>query len=281
MPLFARLPVFMFARRLVPRTHKMWVSVSATAAPALGRPPALTSFGEIKKLLTAVRIKHHRAHGNFQYSVFARSAVTIRAFAVTSALRQKFAIVAITQQRIVMRIRFDINIAAMPAISTGRATSRDVLLPAKRDAAIAAATGFYRNLSFICKHESPVARDAARAYADAGSINKNTRSGVLERVRREWRLICWRRSYFYLSLPRIRFVHGEYADVAPVAALILKQDDAIDQRKQTVIFRQRNIFSRLVVRAALANQNAAASYELAAKSLNAEPLSVRVASISG
>jgi hypothetical protein len=66
-----------------------------------------------------------------------------------------------------------------------------------------------------------------------------------------------------------------------VSALIFKEDDAVDQREEAVIFRQTNIFSGLVVRAALANQNAAAGYELAAKPLNSKSLTVRVASISG
>src|ERR1700693_1221896 len=184
MPLFARLAVFMFAWRLVPRTHKMRIAVSAAAAPTLRRFPALASFGEIKKLLTAVCVKNHRAYRDFQHSFFARSAVAVRAFAVATAFRLKFAIVAIAQQRVVMRICFDINIAAMPAVAAGRPAARDILLPAKRDAAIATATGFYRNFRFICKHKSPAGRDATRAYADAESINKNTRSGALERVGR-------------------------------------------------------------------------------------------------
>src|ERR1700722_1086381 len=113
------------------------------------------------------------------------------------------------------------------------------------------------------------------------STNKNTRPGALERVRRVEKLIGRRRSGFLLSLSRILFVNRENADIAPVPALIFKQHDAVDQREQTVVFRQSNIFSGLVVRAALANQNAAARYELAAKPLNPKPLAVRVASISG
>src|ERR1700722_10799016 len=113
------------------------------------------------------------------------------------------------------------------------------------------------------------------------STNKNTRPGALERVRRVEKLIGRRRCGFLLSLSRILFVNRENADITPVSALIFKQHDPIDQREQTVVFRQSNIFPRLIVRAALTNQNAAARYELAAESLNPKPLSVRVASISG
>ena len=62
---------------------------------------------------------------------------------MSATLGLKFSVVAIAQQRVVVGIRFDVNIAAVSAITTGRATARDILLPTKRDAAIAAATRFY------------------------------------------------------------------------------------------------------------------------------------------
>src|ERR1700730_8262029 len=91
MTLFARLAVLMFARRLMPRTHKMRIAVSPPAATAFRCPPALASFREIKKLFAAVRIKNHRAHRHFQHAMLARSTVAIRPFAMPSALRLKFA----------------------------------------------------------------------------------------------------------------------------------------------------------------------------------------------
>src|SRR5271165_2913887 len=134
MQLFSRLAIFMFARRLMPRSHKMRIAVSASAASTLRRPPTLAGSREIEKLFTAVRIENHRAHGDFQHRVFARGAVAVRPFTMPAALGLKFTVVAIAQQRVVVRIRFDVNIAAMSAIAAGRAAARDVLLPAKRDA---------------------------------------------------------------------------------------------------------------------------------------------------
>src|ERR1700735_668629 len=124
-------------------------------------------------------------------------------------------------------------------------------------------------------------RDAGKPYADAGRTNKNTRPGALERVRSRAGLVGGCRSGFFLRLSRARLFHGEYADVAAVSALIFEQDDSVDQREEAVVFRQPNVLPGLIVRAALANQNAAAGYELAAKPLDSKSLTVRVASISG
>jgi len=62
---------------------------------------------------------------------------------MASALGLKFSIVAVTQQCVVVWICFYVDIAAMPAIAAGRTAARNILLPAKRDAAIAAIAGLY------------------------------------------------------------------------------------------------------------------------------------------
>ena len=62
---------------------------------------------------------------------------------MTSTLGMKFAIVAIAQKRVVVRIRFDVDVAAVPAVAAGGAAARDILLPAKRDAAVAATARLY------------------------------------------------------------------------------------------------------------------------------------------
>src|ERR1700722_3555844 len=143
MKLFAGLAIFMLARRLMPRTYKMRIAVSAPTASTLLSSPTSSSFRKIEKLFSAVRIENHRAHGDFQHRVFARSSVAVRPFAMPAALCLKFPVVAIAQQRVIVRICFDVNIAAMSAVAAGRAAARDVLLPTKRDAAVAAATRFY------------------------------------------------------------------------------------------------------------------------------------------
>ena len=62
---------------------------------------------------------------------------------MASALGLKFSIVAVAKERVVVRVRFDVDVAAVTAIATRWAAARDILLPAKRDAAIAAIAGLY------------------------------------------------------------------------------------------------------------------------------------------
>jgi hypothetical protein len=71
---------------------------------------------------------------------------------VSSAVRFEFAIVAIAQQRVVVRIRFQINTAAVPAIAARRASARHELLSPKRDAPVAAVSRFHQYFSFVNKH---------------------------------------------------------------------------------------------------------------------------------
>ena len=71
---------------------------------------------------------------------------------MASALRMEFAVVTIAQKRVVMGIRFNVNVAAVSAVAAGRAAAWDVLLSAERDAAVPAVAGFYRNFGFVCKH---------------------------------------------------------------------------------------------------------------------------------
>ena len=77
---------------------------------------------------------------------------------MAAAIRVEFAVVAITQQRVVVRIRFEVNVATVPAIAARRAAARDVLLPAKRDAAISAVARLHQYFCFVNKHESPAER---------------------------------------------------------------------------------------------------------------------------
>ena len=64
----------------------------------------------------------------------------------------EFAIVAVAKERVVVRVRFDVNVAAVSAIATRWAAARDVLLPAKREAAVAAVAGLHHDFRFVSKH---------------------------------------------------------------------------------------------------------------------------------
>ena len=186
MEFLPRTPVLMLARRLMPRPHESRIPIAAPAAPAARRSKLLARLGEIEKLLARIRVENHRAHGNFQNRVFARASVAIGSFAVPPALGAKFAVVAVAQQRVVVRIRFDHDVAAVAAVAARWPASRDVLLPAKRDAAIAAVAALHQDFGFINKHKSPVSKVytkeayvANEGQADASAAKNLGRNAVL------------------------------------------------------------------------------------------------------
>ncbi len=73
----------------------------------------------------------------------------VRAFPVTAAIRAEFAVVAITQQCIVVRIGFHVDAAAASAIAAGGPATRNIFLAAKSHAAVPAVAGLHKYLGFI------------------------------------------------------------------------------------------------------------------------------------
>jgi hypothetical protein len=132
----------------------MRISISSAATPATSSKKSLPRFREIVELLAAVGIKDYSSNRNREYGVFAQFTMAVRAFAVASALGAKFAIVTVAQQCVVVWICFQPNASAIPTIASRWAAPRDILLPAERDAAIAAVPGLHQNFGFICKHGS-------------------------------------------------------------------------------------------------------------------------------
>ncbi len=78
----------------------------------------------------------------------------VGAFAVTAAIGFEFAIVAVAQKRVVVRIRFEINAAAVAAVAAGRTAARNEFLASKRNAAVAAVAGLHQYFCFVNKHEN-------------------------------------------------------------------------------------------------------------------------------
>src|SRR5580704_7437835 len=109
--------------------------------------------------------------------------MAVRAFAVSAAPGFEFTIVTVAQQSVVVRIGFDVDVAAVAAITARGAATGDVLLPAKRDAAIATVARFDRDFCFVGKHVSPAKlKNCQKSLARAGSKNKNTRPGNEARI---------------------------------------------------------------------------------------------------
>src|ERR1700722_7471366 len=71
------------------------------------------------------------------------------------AIRLELAVVAISQQRVVVRIRFQVHAAAVSTVATRRPTARHILLAPERNAPVAAVPGLYENFCFIYKQRQP------------------------------------------------------------------------------------------------------------------------------
>ena len=119
------------------------ILIAAAPASTLRDEDALSWHGKIGDGFAGLFVVSERADGNEQDHVRAGVAGAVRSFAVAAAIGFEFAVVAVAQKRVVVRICFDVDIAAVPAVAAGRSAARDVLLPAKRDAAIAAIARLY------------------------------------------------------------------------------------------------------------------------------------------
>src|SRR5882724_5842209 len=126
--------------------------IAASAFAALRHQDTLAGLVEVGDGFAGLRVVDKGADGDLKNGVGTGMAAAIGAFAVASAIAAKFAIVAVTQQGIVVRIRFNENAAAMAAIAAGGAAPGYILLAAEGYATVAAVAGFDQNLGFVYKH---------------------------------------------------------------------------------------------------------------------------------
>src|SRR5579862_1514098 len=111
MPLFAFAAFFVFTRRLMPRFGE--VLIAAATVTALGDQYALPSERQISYGLAGFLVECDGADWHPQDHVVASVTSAVRTFAVASTIRLELAVVAITQQGIVVQIRLEIHTAAI------------------------------------------------------------------------------------------------------------------------------------------------------------------------
>src|SRR5262245_20144404 len=126
--------------------------IAVTAASALGDDEALDRLREIVDDLVGVFIIDNGADGDLDFEIRSVMAAPVAAFAMTPALGAKDVIVSKLQQCIFVRICDEINVAAIAAISTTRAATRNELLATKGDAAVSAIAGFHCDFGFVDEH---------------------------------------------------------------------------------------------------------------------------------
>ncbi len=136
----------------MPRLGKMLIA--ATAFAALGNQHALSRHRQVGDSLAGLFVVSERADGNQQVHVRAGMAAAIGALAMAAAIRFEFAIVAVAQKCVVVRIRLEINAAAVAAVASGRTAAGDEFLASKRNATVAAVAGLYQYFCFVNKHEN-------------------------------------------------------------------------------------------------------------------------------
>jgi len=154
MTFFSRAPVFVFPRRLMPRTDKMRISISSATPPAASRQKSLPCFREIVNLLAGIGVEDNSSNRNREYRIAARFPVAIRAFTVAPAIGAKFTIVTVAQQCVVVRVRFQPDITAIASVAARWPAAWDILLPAEREAAIAAVAALHQDFGFINEHRA-------------------------------------------------------------------------------------------------------------------------------
>ena len=179
MTLFAGKSIFVFARGLVPRLREVLI---ATPTPAtMHNKYALAWCGKIRDGFAALRVESERAHRNLQDHVLAGVARAVGTFAVAAAISLELAVVAVTEQRVVVWIGFEINGAAIAAVAAGGAAARNIFFAAKSYAAVAAVAGLHEYFGFINKHgknsksvgryAAPVEKDNISALSSPGNPN--------------------------------------------------------------------------------------------------------------
>jgi len=160
MTLFAGKSVLAFARRLVPRFCE--VLIAAPPAATVRDQYALARAGEIGDGRAALIVEHQRADGNLQNHVRTGMAGAVRAFAVAAAIGLEFAIVPVPEQRVVVRISFEIDAAAMTAVAAGRTAAGHVFFAAEGHAAVAAVSCLHEYFGLINEHRNKTPQKVGR-----------------------------------------------------------------------------------------------------------------------
>src|SRR5256885_1123260 len=126
--------------------------IAAPPAASARYDEALVSAAEVVQLFAALLVVKDRSHGHLQRDVCAVTSGLVRSLTVSPALRFVFGIESKMHQGVVALAGFHDDIAAATAIATGRAATRHKLLPAERDAAVAAVAGLNTNPCLINEH---------------------------------------------------------------------------------------------------------------------------------
>src|ERR1700736_2166110 len=108
---------------------------------------------EIVELFAGVRVKNDRPDRHLELDRFPVVPGPVAAFAMPAALCLVFGIEAEMKERVDVFAGYDEHVAAAAAIATARPATRNVLLPAEGQAAVAAVTRFDIDFDFVDEHQ--------------------------------------------------------------------------------------------------------------------------------
>ena len=120
--------------------------------PKTGVLGAVTGSGEVSDRFAGLALEYEGADGHSQDHVRAGLSGAVRTFAVAAAVGLEFAVVAIAQECVVVRIGFEVDAAAAAAVAAGWAAAWNVFFAAERDAAVTTVAGLHEYFGFVNKH---------------------------------------------------------------------------------------------------------------------------------
>ncbi len=124
------------------------------AEPAIAAFRKHEFFAERRKVVDqrlAVLVEYLRSDRHLEHDRLAVGAMAVLAHTIGALLGLEVLLIAIVDQRIQSIDRFDDDVAAATAIAAARSAELDILLAAKRHAAVAAVAGADIDLGFIEK----------------------------------------------------------------------------------------------------------------------------------
>src|SRR5437762_14324482 len=125
--------------------------VAEAAIAAFGEHELFAECGEIVDQGFAVLIKYLGADRHLEHDRLAIGAMAVLAHAVGALLGLEVLLIAIVDQRVQSIDHFDDDVAAAAAITAAGTAELNILLAAKRHAAVAAVAGAYIDLCFVKK----------------------------------------------------------------------------------------------------------------------------------
>jgi hypothetical protein len=129
--------------------------VAEAAIATFGECEFFTERGEIVDQRLAVLVEHLRAHRHLEHNRLAIGAVTVLAHAVGALLGLEMLLIAVVDQRVQPVDGLDHDVAAAAAIAATGSAELDILLAAKRHAAVTAVAGADIDFCFIQEFHGP------------------------------------------------------------------------------------------------------------------------------